>query len=389
MNPVSLDALLHALCQNISPAAKLILLIDGCRSEPGKEPSEKPPPIHWPPRLNQPDFLQFYACLPGFPAHEIDLGSGCAQGRFSMVLLQCMQDQNCKHLSSLIKQVRSEVPKFDKFRSKQKPCIYSTWDHDSAPNFFNETKLHVRDVAKKMETIQKGVDECRGQHWRVHQELEKQLQEVCKERDKLTSQKRQLEEECAKLRQTLLFLEKDKDANKEEISRLNTELTEKYRELREKEDELNDKTFECQCLQKRLAARKERLKEAEDARTKLEKREHASVPQESYSQIKQERDNLKQDNDNLREENSKLKQLVEEGDWWKEVKEVSQSAFDAGQSALNVLGTWTSAELQEGDVHQNHSLLQERAGSREQLTMPQKECRIKEDDPHSWWNPFG
>ncbi len=300
-----------------------------------------------------------------------------------------MQDQNCKHLSSLIKQVRSEVPKFDKFRSKQKPCIYSTWDHDSAPNFFNETKLHVRDVAKKMETIQKGVDECRGQHWRVHQELEKQLQEVCKERDKLTSQKRQLEEECAKLRQTLLFLEKDKDANKEEISRLNTELTEKYRELREKEDELNDKTFECQCLQKRLAARKERLKEAEDARTKLEKREHASVPQESYSQIKQERDNLKQDNDNLREENSKLKQLVEEGDWWKEVKEVSQSAFDAGQSALNVLGTWTSAELQEGDVHQNHSLLQERAGSREQLTMPQKECRIKEDDPHSWWNPFG
>lgn len=114
VNPVSLDTLLHALCKNISPIAKLIVLIDGCRSEPDKEPSEKPPPIHWPPGRAKPDFLQIYACLPGSSAHEISLASGCSHGRLSMVLLKSMRE--CKSLSSLIGQVISEVQKLEKIK---------------------------------------------------------------------------------------------------------------------------------------------------------------------------------------------------------------------------------------------------------------------------------
>lgn len=336
VNPVSLDTLLHALCKNISPSAKLIVLIDGCRSEPEKEPSEKPdeeprekpPPIHWLSGLAKPDFLQIYACLPGSEAHEIDLASGCTRGRLSMVLLNSMRE--CESLSSLIGQVTSEVEKLGKFRSKQKPCIYHTWDYSSTPNFFRKTKLHVPDIVKQIE------DECRGQHLRARQELEKKLQEANMEVYELTSQKCQLEEECTKMEQALQILEKNKDTNKEEILRLKRELTEKYRELREKEDELKDKTFEFECLQKRLVASKERLKEAEDARTKLEKREHACVPQESYLQMKQEMHKL-------REENSKLKQ------------QIADEAIGPCQTEL---------------IRENV-------------------CSLPTNRPHSWWNPLG
>ena len=120
------------------------------------------------------------------------------------------------------------------------------------------------DIVKQIE------DECRGHHLRAHQELEKKFQEARKEVDKLTSQKCQLEEECTKLKQTLLFLQENKDPNEEEILRLRMVLTEKSRELREKEVELKDKTFECEHLRKRLAASQESLKQAEDARTELD-----------------------------------------------------------------------------------------------------------------------
>lgn len=322
---VSLDTLLQALCKNISPIAKLIVLIDGCRSEPDKEPSEKPPPIHWPPGRAKPDFLQIYACLPGSSAHEINLASGCSHGRLSMVLLKCMQNQKCQKLSDLIREVISEVVKLDKFGSKQKPCYYSTWEPSSTPNFFSGTKLHANDMVKQLQlhqqqmetiryTVQTGVDECKGRHLRAHQESEKELQESRKEVDKLTSQKCQLEEECTKLKQRLEILEKNKNSDKEEIRSLKTELTEKKRKLRDKEDELKDKTieceylqkslatqlenkeFKCEYLQKRLDASKKRLEEAENARTELEKREHARVPQERIRLIEQEMEKVRQEN---------------------------------------------------------------------------------------------
>lgn len=220
------------------------------------------------------------------------------------------------------------------------------------------------DMVKQMETIQKGVDELR-----VQQDLENQLQDRLKEVDKLKSQKCQLEEECRKLKRDLQNLEKNKDANEEKILRLRKDLTEKERELRDKEDELNEKTFELECLQKRLALKQERLKDAEDARTESEKREHAHlITLES-----------------LKQENTTLMELWAEVR--KEVAHVGQSVSDAGQFAFKALDSWTSAEVQEGDVHQNHSLLEERAESQEQLTMQQQDCCIKEDGPHSWWDP--
>lgn len=360
VNPVILDTLLHTLCRNISRNAKLIVLIDGCRTEPDKEPSVEPPPIHWP-RREKPDFLQFYACLSGSSAHEIDLGSGCWHGRFSMAVIKYMQ--KCENLDSLVEQVRSEVQNLDKIGSKQKPCITHTWSYSSTKNFFRK-ELHVPDMVKQMETIQKGVDELR-----VQQDLENQLQDRLKEVDKLKSQKCQLEEECRKLKRDLQNLEKNKDANEEKILRLRKDLTEKERELRDKEDELNEKTFELECLQKRLALKQERLKDAEDARTESEKREHAHlITLES-----------------LKQENTTLMELWAEVR--KEVAHVGQSVSDAGQFAFKALDSWTSAEVQEGDVHQNHSLLEERAESQEQLTMQQQDCCIKEDGPHSWWDP--
>ena len=166
VNPVSLDTLLHALCKDISPIAKLIVLIDGCRTEPDKEPSDKPPPIHWP-RRDKPDFVQIYACFPGCEAYEINLSSGSSHGRLSMVLLNSME---CENLSSLIRQINSDVPKLDKFGSKQKPHICSSGDYSSLPNFFRK-KIHVADMVKQMETMQ-------TQQKRENEELKKQLQEA-------------------------------------------------------------------------------------------------------------------------------------------------------------------------------------------------------------------